>query len=312
MINFIIISIFLALGFAARNLRLVTDKTSHSLNLFVIYICLPSVVLLRIPFIELNTDLLLPALMPWLMVSIVAGAVILAAYLFRFSKNTVGAMLLVCCFGNTSFFGFPMVTAFWGEETLVYAIVYDVLGSFLSLAVLANIIVALYADNEGSTDSKPTVLSVLKRIILFPPFIAVVVSLSIQGVHYPEFLKVTLDSIALLLVPTTMFIVGMHFSFNVDDEIKTPLKVVLFIKLIVTPCLVAMIVYGVWPHLTYINYSQSLVDEVTVFEAAMPPMVTTGIMAMHAKLAPKLAAAAVGLGLLSSVVSLSLVSVFLQ
>lgn len=310
MMNFIIIAAFLALGFTAKQYNFVSDKTSHVLNQIVITICLPSVVLLRIPFIDLNTDFLLPALMPWIMFTIVAAMVVISAKLFGFSKNITGAMLMVCCFGNTSFFGFPMVNAFWGKEALVYAIVYDVLGSFLSLAVLANLIIAVYAENNATDNpSNKTLLlaiATLKRIVLFPPFIAVLVSLAIQGIHYPAFVQISLEAIALSLVPITMFIVGMHFTFKLDSEIQKPLKVVLFIKLVFTPCIVAVLVYFIWPAFIPMHYSNSLVDEVTVFESAMPPMVTTSIMAIHAGLSPKLAAASVGIGLLSSIFSLSL------
>lgn len=50
--------------------------------------------------------------------------------------------------------------------------------------------------------------------------------------------------------------------------------------------------------------ADELITRVTVFQAAMPPMVSAGAVAIAAGLAPRLVAGAVGIGLIVSFVSL--------
>jgi len=51
---------------------------------------------------------------------------------------------------------------------------------------------------------------------------------------------------------------------------------------------------------------------VTIFESAMPPMITAGAVAIMAGLAPRLSAAMVGYGILFAFVSLPIVYQLLQ
>ena len=57
---------------------------------------------------------------------------------------------------------------------------------------------------------------------------------------------------------------------------------------------------------------ESQLVQVTVFESAMPPMITAGAVAIMAGLAPSLAAAMVGYGILFAFVSLPLFYQLLQ
>ena len=52
--------------------------------------------------------------------------------------------------------------------------------------------------------------------------------------------------------------------------------------------------------------------QVTVFEAAMPPMITAGAVAIMAGLAPRLSAAMVGYGILLAFITLPLTYEFMQ
>ncbi len=57
---------------------------------------------------------------------------------------------------------------------------------------------------------------------------------------------------------------------------------------------------------------ESTLVQVTVFESAMPPMITAGAVAIMAGLAPRLSAAMVGYGILFAFVSLPIVYELLQ
>jgi len=306
--NFLIIFSFVLLGFFAKKFSLTSSLLAHRVSQYVIYICLPAIVLLKLPKLQLTTDLLFPTLMAWIIILFAWFMVRLAAKRFRWSREIEGCLLLIVCFGNTSFVGFPIIQAFYGEQALVYAVVYDQLGSFLSLAIIGNLILAKYAPNEhaamdtevdGYLENKPSVLGIFRKILEFPPLIAILLSFILRA--YPLYTSVDeiLFVISKTLVPTTMFLVGHHLVFKLPQHKRNPLIFGIGLKMLVLP-LVALT-------LLLVFQQQGMHARVTLMETAMPPMVTATILAIHAKLAPKLAAAAVGYGLLVAAGSLPLI-----
>ncbi|MCI5124939.1 MAG: AEC family transporter, partial [Candidatus Electrothrix sp. AR5] len=153
--NFIITITFLLIGMLIKRLPNFPDETGNALNLFVIYISLPALVLLKIPELTFSQDLLIPAIMPWGMLLFSSALILVLSKLFRWDRPTTGCLLLIIPLGNTSFLGIPMVKAFFGEESIPYALVYDQLGSFLGLATYGSLILAVY----GTEESKPTIQS---------------------------------------------------------------------------------------------------------------------------------------------------------
>ena len=295
--NFLLIAVFLALGSLASRRQWHPSQTSRHLNRYVIWICLPAVVLVTVPQLEMNSGLLSVILIPWLMMLAAGGLVLAVSYFFAWNRLQTGWGLMVTCFGNTSFFGLPVVQAFFGEAGVPYAVVYDQLGSFLGLAILGNIILAIFAKGDRqATSSAMRVWEITRKVLAFPPFVALSVAFVVGNAWMPPWLFAGLAWVSKTLVPSTMFLVGIHLKFRIDLEIRKPLAMALTIKLIMLPGIALLAIAALTP--------PSLAAQVSVIEAAMPPMVTASVMAIHANLMPRLAAAAVGYGLLFSLLTL--------
>jgi malate permease and related proteins len=187
-----------------------------------------------------------------------------------------------------------MVKAFFGDNAIPYALLYDQLGSFLALATYGSIILAIY----GTGESKPTIESVVKKVISFPPFIALVLAFILKAFPYPHFAVSLLKILASTLVPLVMVAVGFQLKLRLSREVTTQLSIGLSIKLIAAP-LVAL----------FLCKAAGLEGEavqVSIFEAGMPPMVSAGALAILTNLSPTLAAALVGLGIILSFATLPL------
>jgi predicted permease len=199
--------------------------------------------------------------------------------------------------GNTSFFGFPMVRAFFGEQALRYAVLYDQLGSFMALSIYGSTILAIY----GSGQFRPRPSRVARKIILFPPFIALVIAFGLRplGVVYPPLLTQLLNLLAGTLVPLVMVAVGFQLELRMERQVAWPLSVGLTIKLLAAPA-------AAWAVCRGLGLEGEAV-RVSIFEAGMPPMITAGAMAIAADLSPRLAAALVGIGMVASCVTLPIV-----
>ncbi len=295
MSNFIIILVFLGLGVLAKRLFTLPEKLPLVLNQIVINIAIPAVILLRIPQLSLSFEVLSPMFLAWLTVLVAALLVHFIGRKLNWSKAVVGALLMTAVLGNTSYLGFPMVKVFYGEQLLPYAIIFDQLGNFIALAVYGSLIISLYGNNQENVNSYHIAL----RIIRFPPFIILLIALFMPADFLPQGFEMVLVWCAGAMVPLTMFIVGLQFSLQLDKHYRLPLIYGLSIKMILTPVIIALIA---------INLPISAaIAKVSVFEAAMPPMVTAGVMAIHANLAPKLVAAMVGFGLFTGLLFLPVV-----
>jgi hypothetical protein len=297
--NLVIIFALLLLGMTLNKLKIFPDNASQILNLFIIYISLPALILLQVPRLTFSKSLLVPVILPWAMLVISALLVLAASRIFRWPRPTTGALMLMVPLGNTSFFGIPMVEAFWGMDSVSYAVLYDQFGSFLALTTYGSIILAAYSGSE-----KPTPAAILKRICLFPPFIALVLGLLTMSVPYPAVMEKVLQGIAASLVPVVMVAIGLQITLKLPPGSWTPFSVGLLIKLVIAPLAATTI-------LLVLNLD-SLAAKVSVFEAGMPPMVTAGALALLAGLAPELTAALVGLGLMVSFLTLPVLFQLLQ
>lgn len=300
MINLAVLGLYLLIGFILKRTGKCPDNTAQVLNLYVIYAALPGVIFSKVPTLEFSSELLIPVIIPWVLLSVVAVFIAVLGRALKWRRDVVGALLVCVPLGNTSFFGFPMIEAFYGSDAIVYGLLYDQFGSFIGLAIYSTIIIALYRE-QGD---KPTVANVTRQIVSFPPFIALILALLTKNLTYPAVFQQLIESLALTLVPVIMIAVGFQLKFRLPKGSKTPLAIGLVTKLVLMPALAIGLLFG-------FGFDSNLI-QVTVFESAMPPMITAGAVTIMAGLAPKLSAAMIGYGILFSFVSLPMVYEILQ
>lgn len=287
---FVILALF-AVGVVLKRTAALPEDAPRTLNLYVIHVTVPAMILLRIPSLAFSKAMLVPALTPWVALAVSAALVAVFARVRRLDRGTTGALLMVVPLGNTSFLGFPMVTALMGEAALPHAVLYDQLGSFVAVVTYGSFVLARYGAGE-----RPTARAIARRLVTFPPFVALVAALALRGVSYPRPVAAVLEAVAATLLPVIMVAVGLALDFRPEPGDASTLAFGLGVKMLVAPLAVFVLcrALGVWGDPA----------RVSVLEAAMPPMVTGAALASAAGLAPRLAASMVGFGLLLSFVSL--------
>ncbi|MGW8161633.1 MAG: AEC family transporter [Desulfobulbales bacterium] len=285
--------ILLAAGNILRRIPGFPADTDRSLNLYVIYIALPALILVQVPKLGFTGQLIVPVLMPWLVVLFSGVLVLLVRRFFSWSREITGALLLMVPLGNTAFLGIPMVELFYGGSGVSYAILYDQFGSFLALSTYGTFILALY-----SSCGKPSPGKIVRNIILFPPFLALAISLVLRNIPFPAWGTFLLQMTADSLVPVVMVAIGFQMHLRMVSSEWLPLLVGLTARLLFTPLIfitVCMLTGLTGPAV-----------QVSLFETAMPPMVAAGALASIAGLKPRLTSAMVGYGILASFLTLPL------
>ena len=269
-----------------------------SLNWWVLNVALPALVLELIPRVTFDPQLWFLVASMWLTFG---GAWLLFGMLgarLGWSRQRIGALILVCGLGNTGFMGYPLLQALRGKEGLSLAIVADQLGTFMILASAGIVVASLYAGAVAS----PRLIA--RRVVLFPPFIALVLgAIAGQCGGWPPLLDGVFSPIGATMTPLALFSVGMQFKLRGGQGQWLAASMGLGWKLLLAPllCLALGVATGIG----------GLVLAVGVLQAAMAPMVSAAILADEYDLDPELANTVLGVGILISLLTVPLANLWL-
>lgn len=289
MSNLILVFTCLVIGMLLQRVDRFPKGGSEALNAYVIYVALPALVLKEIAGLTLDMRALQPVLAAWAVMTFSAVLAWMASGAFKWSRSQTGAMILLISLGNTSFVGIPLIDAHLGAEAIPYAILYDQFGTFLALNTFGVGLAGYYSQSAGRQGFP------LGNILSFPPFIALLLALGLRLIGYPPWLLDVLSRLASTLVPVVMVAVGLQWQLRLRREDLLPLGVALAFILVLEPVFALALVKAF--------AIEGLVGQVIVLEAAMPAMISAGVLAMSHNLAPKLTSAVVGYSLMFSLVT---------
>jgi predicted permease len=284
------------LGFTLKKIKIFPEQTSQVLNMFIIYISLPAIIINEVPKITFSSEILIPVFIAWTTTILGAISILILSKLFKWNRNTTGALLLVAVLGNTSFIGIPMVSHYFGAEALPYVIIYDQIGTFLALSTYGAVVIAIYSDNGGD---KVSAQSILKKIFKFPPFISLIIAFALNGIEFHPDISKSLVTLGNTLIPLALISVGYNLQLKIPKKDMSPFLLGIANKLIIVPIFAFIIVY--------VFGFEGFITDISVLESAMGPMITAGVVASMAGLAPKLVSSILGYGIFISIITISIV-----
>jgi predicted permease len=245
---------------------------------YVMHFALPILAFKAGHQIKLGLEVIKIFSLAWASIVLCMSVAYIIAQLFRLSNKDLRTFLLVSSFGNTAFLGYPYAFSYFGQEGLQIAIIYDNLGSFLMVSFLGVIVAS------GKPD--------LKEVLLFPPFLGLVLGFVLRGIPLHPSLEEALDFVAHSTLPVILFALGLSINLSgIRDHLKLSLLAIL-IKVSVS--VLAVYLVGRFMELSPIAFKVSLL------ESAMPPMMFSAVLALRYNLNPNLAFASVGLGMILS------------
>jgi predicted permease len=299
MSNIILLFVCLLLGMLLRATHRIPDNSHNALNGFIIHISLPALIILQIHNVTLHAQLLVSIAMPWLMFALGVGFFWMLSARLNFSRGTTGALMLAGGLANTSFVGLPMIEAFFGASSMATGILIDQLGTYLVLSTVGIAVAAIYSSGSS------TVMDVAKRIVFFPPLLALVVAFVLMPFEFPAWATDTFKRLGDTLAPLALVSVGLQLRFDQTRGIKTALSLGLMFKLLLAPAILSVIYFSVVA-------TGDDVARVTLFEAAMGPQIGGAIVAIQHGLNPPLVSLMVGVGITLSFITLPLWSALLH
>jgi hypothetical protein len=279
-------------GMLFRMSKLLPGDAHKGINAWIIYLALPAVSFKYLPHIHWNGELLLPVLMPiivwlggWLYVKLYSSV-------NKMDKPTEGCLKLSSGLSNTSFVGFPLIMAYFSDKQLGIAVICDQV-TFMILST-AGVLVAINATQKQELSA----IALIKKVVRFPPFLGCVGALTIPHFINLSSLDPFFDKLALTAAPLSLFSIGLQLKF---DGWKNELKHIgasMTYKLLIAPALIL----GV----ALLMGLKEVIPQIAVFEAAMPTLLTSGVVAEEYNVNPKLSSLIIGISILVALATTAL------
>ena len=289
------IAIYLLLGYL---FKIIYHDNSKQLIEFIIYFSLPAIVFSKVYPLILDQKILGLILMFMCFILFNLTLAYFIGRMMKLNKLLLATFMIMATFGNTSFIGFSYIDAFYGQDYIVYGLIYDLFGSFLLLVSIGMFIIT------WGSGRKNDIKTIFKSIFLFPPTLMFLITVLAKNFEVPNFLILTSQTLGSTLVPIAMIAIGMKLELK---HIFVKLHIVsmaMILKMVIVPLIVLIgfkYFYGI---------DQTWV-KVTIIEVAMPPMTMATVLAIKGGLDEKVAINSLVLGVLLSLLTITMYTTYL-
>ncbi len=230
------IFVIIFLGWSLRRLDFMQEGFLKPANRLVYYVAIPAMIFREIATAEMAEHfrlvLVAATLSPLLIVSL-AGLVLARG--IKLPRYRVGTFLQCGFHGNLGYIGLAVAFYFLGDEGLTRA---SILAGFVMLLQNFLAVVALSRFNK-EPEQKPSVISLLRRILLNPVIISAMAGMafSFAGLHLPVILDRSLSILSGMALPLALLVIGTSVSFAQMRQQLRVTTLISILKLILLPAL---------------------------------------------------------------------------
>jgi predicted permease len=238
------------------------------LNQVIIWFSLPATIILALHRLHWEASYWVPVSMAWLVFSASVAFFAAAGRIFGWSQRAVGALVMTAGLGNTSFVGFPLLRALYGERVIPIAVLTDQPGSFLVLSTVGLLTASFFSSGRSAPGA------VLGRMLRFPPMWALIAAVLLRPVNFSDSVEAVLRLGLKSLVPLALISVGgaLRFDRALLARERSRVAAGLLFKLVLAPLGMAVL-------LVVFLHQRGEAVRITLLEAAMGPMITGAIVA---------------------------------
>ncbi len=271
------IYIFIALGFLAKMSfkEQIDDKTITLINVYFLQVFLTFWGLLLRP-IDV-TLLYAPSIYLFIVAIVVIVSALVAKKLFsdkkEYSIATVAAII-----GNTGNLGIPINIAIFGEDSIPYTTVVNLVNVFVVYTI------GVYYYSRGTFDAKTSLMNIVKLPILWAAIIAIILSIN----HYEpsQIIQNTLMMGAYASMTMQLFLFGIYlYGTKIKEISKTLTLWVMSIKFLILPSITFLILYNI--------ELDSMIKGIIFIELMMPLAIANVNLASLYECSPRLVTALV-------------------
>lgn len=285
MINFVLIAVCIVAGMIFKSTKTIHPDAHKGINTWIIYLALPAVSFKYLPKVQWSAEMLFPILSTVLTTLGCWIFMLIYNKMRNYSARSISSMKLASGFSNTSFIGFPLISAFYGEQYLSIAIICDQT-MFFMLSTMGIVAALKGGSKSGNVSPK----FVLRRLFTFPPFLGCISALILSQYINLDFAEPLFDKLAATVGPLALFSVGLQLKFNGWRKLIPQISTSLLYKLLLSPILILIcaLIFGI----------KGDIAKISIFEAAMPTVLTASVIAEQFRLNTKLVNLIIGISIL--------------
>ena len=228
----IVLFILMLLGYFARKRDKISDETCKHMSWIVVNIANPAMILNGSVNSEKGIEGSELLMTMGLAVTIFAVLIVLSLIIpiiLRVPKKSAGVYRVMTIFSNIGFMGFPVISALYGNEALLYAAVFQIPFNLLIYTY------GILALKSGDGEKEKLDLRKVLNIGVFSCFISIF--LSFVQIPMPSYIKTTVSMLSNLTAPLSMMVIGASMATIDIKKLFMDAKLLLFaaLKLIIIP-----------------------------------------------------------------------------
>lgn len=239
MSKLVILTIYIAIGYGAKKLKILSDEFSDGIVKLLLFISLPALIL-NIFLTSFDRNMISQGIAMLLIsfgIYIVSTPIgYLTAKLMRLKREQIGVTTFAVTFPNYTFIGIPVLTSILGEEVLMNA-------SFGNLACSISVYtIGMLTISKFGTETpkgKGGLALMAEKMSKMPVNYALLggLILALLNVHPPQPITDTLTGLANLTTPMAMIYIGATLTKNNPKEILGDWRVYItaVMRLVVIP-----------------------------------------------------------------------------
>lgn len=229
--------VIIGVGYAAKKTRFMIVEFDRMLSRLVINLALPGMIVGSV----LTAETLPPReeILITLGLSCASYGVLLAvAYGFtwalRIPEGHRGVYRFMLCFGNVGFIGYPVLSAIFGPDALIYAAVFNLPFNFFVFTIGAWF---LTQDTDGDVKVRASWRTFVTPVMLS---CLLAMGLTLAGIHHAPVLGEALATLGSITTPAALLIIGSSLAnMPVRDLLGGPrLWACALFRLLITPVII--------------------------------------------------------------------------
>lgn len=241
----IILFLMMMVGFVCRKRGIIGDNGSKTLSAIVVNVSNPAMVLSSGINNKSGISGSELALTFGLAVAMFAVYILLAgvvARLLRVDGKTTGVYKVMFVFSNIGFMGYPVVSAMYGSDALLYAAIFNIVYNILIYTYGIFVLRGEAAEAEPSLSGKRSFFSgfELKRILNIGVTACILtLFFYFTKISVPEPIESALDYLSAMTAPLSMIVIGDAMANMKLKDIFADMRLILFsaIKLLAVPAI---------------------------------------------------------------------------
>lgn len=228
----IVLFILMLLGYYMKKKGVLNTETSKSISWVVVNIANPAMILSG----SINSENAVEGkellMTMGLAAAVYAGLIVVSLLLpalLRVPKKSAGVYRVTTIFSNIGFMGFPLISALYGTDALLYASVF---------LIPFNLLIYTYGILALKPDDGQRGKMELSRVLNIGVICcAISIVLSFVHIQMPSFVKTTVSSLSSLCAPLSMMVIGVSMADMDLRKLFVDVRLLLFsaIKLVIVP-----------------------------------------------------------------------------